>query len=167
MGTRQFVIGLPNRYEDILTALACSELGVVSKEVVCGVNAHRLVDSENPVPRTTDLCCVWSQEYADNIAACDRPQDIRVTGYPKYDLAQINAFQERYPRQALVTYMSQATYDIGPRYAAPVDDTLRARERDISQRAVPPAGRFAQQAGRQAANALSHGRTQQGLRSHR
>ena len=124
----QYICPYCNRYEEILICLACKKLGIPSKEICHGVNSHKLVNSDNVVPTHADVLYVWNRQFYDNISGFEDHSRIKIGGYPKFDAGQMNEFKKKYRQKKLITYLSQATYDVGGRTDEPVTPEFVAKE---------------------------------------
>lgn len=125
----QYICDLTARYEEIWICLACQKLGIPVKEICHGINAHNLEESDNVVPVNSDRLYVWSKQFYDNISLYEERDDkVRICGYPKFDSDQIEFFSRKYPRKRLITYFSQATYDVGSRTDVVIDAEFQREE---------------------------------------
>lgn len=127
---RQYVSAFGNRYDDIFNIEACKKIGAVTKEICHGINSHNLQQSDNVVPTNSEFLYVWSKQFYDNISSFPDMNRVKIFGYPKYDQKDIAAFQKRYPEKKIITFFSQAIWDVGACTCQPItQDLIRAEKK--------------------------------------
>ena len=130
----QFVSAFSDRYDEVLICEACRRLGIPSKEISHGINAHRLEKSDNIVPNNAQYFYVWSEQYFRGLSGFGEIERARVCGYPKYSQQQIEKLKATYRTKKQVTYFSQANYDVGSTTSYRLTPHYIQREKEFRKR---------------------------------
>jgi hypothetical protein len=125
----QFISAFASRFDEILSCLACRQIGAPSKEILHGTNSLTLEASDNIIPTNTDYLYVWSPYYVKNVGAFPEIERVKLGGFPKFSESELKALQDRYPMQKMITWFSQATYDMGDIVGKTITPEFQVEER--------------------------------------